>query len=70
MSTSALLRHGPAYMRSLVSGLGAWLQDRGHASVREIRGLKSAKQLDDARLLLRSQYMNLLSEYVPDQLPV
>jgi dihydroorotate dehydrogenase (fumarate) len=70
MSTSALLRHGPSYMRSLVSGLVAWLQDRGYASVREIRGLKSAKQLDDARLLLRSQYMNLLSEYIPDRLPV
>ena len=70
MSTSALLRHGPAYMRSLVAGVTRWLEDRGHGSVREIRGLKSAKQLDDARLLLRSQYMNLLSEYVPDRRPV
>jgi dihydroorotate dehydrogenase (fumarate) len=70
MSTSALLRHGPSYMRSLLTGVVAWLEDRGHASVGEIRGLKSAKQLEDARLLLRSQYMNLLSEYVPDRLPV
>jgi dihydroorotate dehydrogenase (fumarate) len=70
MSTSALLRHGPSHMRSLLAGVIAWLDDRGHASVGEIRGLKSAKQLEDARLLLRSQYMNLLSDYVPDRLPV
>jgi dihydroorotate dehydrogenase (fumarate) len=69
MSTSALLRHGPAYMGSLVSGVAAWLDERGHAAVGEIRGLKSAKQLEDARLLLRSQYMNLLSDYVPGRLP-
>jgi dihydroorotate dehydrogenase (fumarate) len=70
MSTSALLRHGPSYMGSLLGGVIAWLDDRGHASIGEIRGLKSAKQLEDARLLLRSQYMNLLSDYVPGRLPV
>jgi dihydroorotate dehydrogenase (fumarate) len=70
MSTSALLRHGPAHLRTLVAGVSAWLERHGHASVRAIRGLKSAKQLDDARVLLRSQYMNLLTEYVPDRLAV
>jgi dihydroorotate dehydrogenase (fumarate) len=70
MSTSALLRHGPSYIRTLVAGVIAWLEEHGHGSVRAIRGLKSAKQLDDARVLLRSQYMNLLSDYVPDRLAV
>jgi dihydroorotate dehydrogenase (fumarate) len=63
MTTSALLRHGPEYMRSLVSGVTAWLEERGCSSLREIRGLKSAQQLPDTRLLLRTQYMHLLSEY-------
>lgn len=70
MTTSALLRHGPGHMRSLIAGVVAWLEERGYDTVRGIRGLKSAKQLEDTRLLLRSQYMSLLSEYVPDRLPV
>jgi dihydroorotate dehydrogenase (fumarate) len=68
MTTSALLRHGPGHMRSLIAGVVAWLEERGYGTVREIRGLKSAKRLEDTRLLLRSQYMSLLSEYVPDRL--
>jgi len=68
MSTSALLRHGPGYMQTLVAGLSAWLGENGHASVSAIRGLKSVKQLDNAGELLRAQYMHLLTEYVPTQL--
>jgi len=68
MTTSALLRHGPAYIGGLVAGLDAWLEENGHASVSAIRGLKSLKQLDNVGELLRAQYMNLLTEYVPGQL--
>ena len=68
MTTSALLRHGPAYIGALVAGLDAWLEENGHASVSAIRGLKSLKQLDNVGELLRAQYMNLLTEYVPGQL--
>jgi dihydroorotate dehydrogenase (fumarate) len=66
MTTSALLRHGPTYMRSLVSGVNVWLEGRGCSGLSEIRGLKSAEQLNDSRLLLRTQYMHLLSEYSPE----
>jgi dihydroorotate dehydrogenase (fumarate) len=68
MTTSALLRHGPAYIRTLVSGLVAWLEQNGHPSVAAVRGLKSVKRLDNAAELLRAQYMNLITEYVPAQL--
>ena len=68
MTTSALLRHGPAYMRTLVEGLTAWLEKSGHPSVSAIRGLKSVKELDNAGEVLRVQYMKLLTEYVPRQL--
>ena len=33
MTTSALLRHGPGHLRSLVAGLETWLSARGFASV-------------------------------------
>jgi len=68
MTTSALLRHGPAYMRRLIAGLALWLDENRHPSVSAIRGLKSVKQLDNVGELLRAQYMNLLTEYVPSKL--
>jgi len=36
--------------------------------VSAIRGLKSVKQLDNMGELLRAQYMNLLTEYLPRHL--
>jgi dihydroorotate dehydrogenase (fumarate) len=68
MTTSALLRHGPAYMRTLITGLTSWLEENGHPSVATIRGLKSVGEEDNAVELLRAQYVRLLTEYVPRQL--
>ena len=67
MTTSALLRNGAAFMRTLVEDTAAWLEERGYPSIEAIRGLKSARNLDNASVLLRAQYMHLLSEYVPEQ---
>jgi dihydroorotate dehydrogenase (fumarate) len=39
MTASALLRHGPGHLRSLIDGLESWLDQRGFASVRAIKGL-------------------------------
>lgn len=68
MTTSALLRHGPTYMARLVAELSAWIEANGYPSVSAIRGLKSVKQLDNVGELLRAQYMNLLTEYLPRHL--
>jgi dihydroorotate dehydrogenase (fumarate) len=68
MTTSALLRHGPAYMRELIAGLSEWLEENGHTSVSAIRGLRRLDPLDSAGNLLRAQYMKLLTEYVPRHL--
>jgi len=68
MTTSALLRHGPGHLRTLVAGLEHWLQAHGHASADEVRGVLGAQRADAAAEMLRSQYMRLLSEYVPGRL--
>jgi dihydroorotate dehydrogenase (fumarate) len=68
MTASALLRHGPSCLQSMVAELAAWLDERGHPSVAAIRGLKSVKNLDDASEMLRAQYMHLLTEYLPGSL--
>lgn len=39
MTASALLRHGPEYLRTLVADLETWLARRGFASVGAIKGL-------------------------------
>ncbi len=68
MTTSALLRHGPGYLRKLVAGLEHWLQAHGYASADEVRGVLGSQRADAAAEMLRSQYMRLLSEYVPSRL--
>ena len=68
MTASALLRHGPSYMRTLTDGLKRWLGENGHLSVSAIRGLKSVDRLDDVGDLLRAQYMTLLAGYLPGRL--
>jgi dihydroorotate dehydrogenase (fumarate) len=39
MTTSSLLRHGPAHVTALLDGLTAWMDRKGIGSVAEIRGL-------------------------------
>jgi dihydroorotate dehydrogenase (fumarate) len=42
MTTSALLRHGPAHAATLIDGLTGWSERKGFASVTEYRGMLSA----------------------------
>jgi dihydroorotate dehydrogenase (fumarate) len=46
MTTSSLLRHGPAHVTALLDGLTAWMDSKGIGSVAEIRGLLAT--VDDA----------------------
>jgi len=68
MTTSALLRHGPQYMRVMRDGLERWLADNRFDSVDAIRSLKNAAHVDDADAFLRAQYVASLRDYVPGKL--
>jgi dihydroorotate dehydrogenase (fumarate) len=46
MTTSSLLRHGPAHVTALLDGLTTWMDRKGFGSVAEIRGLLAT--VDDA----------------------
>jgi dihydroorotate dehydrogenase (fumarate) len=64
MTTSALLRHGPGHMRSLIIGLEAWLSARGFASVTAIKGLmRHTPQDAQAGTQGRSDYIQGLLGY-------
>ena len=63
MTTSALLRHGPKHMRSLVDGLVKMLAARGFNSVDEIRGCMSRKNLKAPADFERANYVHMLQDY-------
>ena len=60
-TASALLRHGPEHMASLVDGLKRWLSESPFASIEEARGRLDASHLDHADAFLRAQYLRTLS---------
>jgi dihydroorotate dehydrogenase (fumarate) len=60
MTTSALLRHGPAHAAALRDGLEAWLRGRGFTSLAAARGLMIvARELDGAGYA-RAGYVGVL----------
>jgi dihydroorotate dehydrogenase (fumarate) len=60
MTTSALLRHGVGYMRTLLDGLTAWLDARNIDAVSRIRGRMSRRMLPDASAFDRANYITIL----------
>jgi len=69
MTTSALLRHGPGHLGTLVGGLERWLDENAFSSVKAIRGLRDAAQTGGRPAeLLRADYVKSLTGYVPKRL--
>ena len=60
MSTSALLLHGPEHLAVLRDGLVAWLEERGYASVAQMRGSVSARSVRDPDAFERANYVEAL----------
>jgi dihydroorotate dehydrogenase (fumarate) len=60
MTTSALLRHGPAHAAVLLDGLDRWLRARGFGSVGDARGLLSAAREQAGGRADRSGYVGVL----------
>ncbi len=64
MTTSALLRHGPKHMRSLIADLEGWLRARGFSSVAAIKGLMQVSHPGmEAEAQARSDYIGTLLGY-------
>ena len=69
MTTSALLRHGVAHMRTLVDGLSALLAARGIGRLDEVRGRMSRARLAEAAALERANYIHMLQGGCAGRLP-
>ena len=64
MTTSALLRHGTAYMAVLVQELAEWLDARG-VNVADIKGRMSRARLRDQSAYERANYIRILQGWRP-----
>lgn len=63
MMCAALLQHGPDYARTVITGLGAWLEEHEYSSVRELRGSMSQKAVADPAAYERANYMKTLQSF-------
>ena len=67
MMTSALLKHGPGHVASVVAELRAWLDAHDYRSVDELRGSASAATVGDPSAFERANYMATLHSWAaPD----
>jgi dihydroorotate dehydrogenase (fumarate) len=68
MTTSALLRNGPGYAAALVDGLKGWMEARAFASVGQMRGIMSHRNVANPAAFERANYLKMLesfkSEYI------
>ena len=61
MTTSALLRHGPAHARVLLDGLRAWMGRKGFSDLNAVRGLL-AKPADGEPAYGRAGYLSAIEQ--------
>jgi len=60
MSTSALLRHGPAHARVLLDGLKEWMERKGFSSLAAVRGMLA--QVDGGPAYSRTGYLSAIEQ--------
>jgi dihydroorotate dehydrogenase (fumarate) len=60
MTTSALLRHGPAHARALLDGLSSWMVRKGFGSVDDLRGMLAVPADVNAEEYERAGYVSAM----------
>jgi dihydroorotate dehydrogenase (fumarate) len=63
MTTSALLRHGVAYIARLLAGLTQWLSARDFTSLQKVRGVLSHQRANNPEAFERANYIKILQGY-------
>ena len=64
MTTSALLRHGAGYMRTLHNGLTGWIESR-ETTLAAMRGKMSLRRVKDPSAFERANYIRILQGWRP-----
>ncbi len=63
MVTSALIRNGPEHVATMNAQLREWMDEHGHESIPEMRGLASMAQADDPEAFERANYLRNLASH-------
>jgi dihydroorotate dehydrogenase (fumarate) len=63
MTTSALLRHGPAYAAKIEEDLLEWMEEHEYESILQMRGSMSSQSVAEPAAFERANYMKVLSSY-------
>jgi dihydroorotate dehydrogenase (fumarate) len=61
MTTSALLKHGPGHLRTLVRGLDEWMERKGFSAVASIKGSMSQRNVADPTAFERANYVKIIT---------
>ena len=76
MVASAVLRHGPGHVATMLDGLQDWMAEHDYESVTQLRGSASQQAVADPDAFLRANYLQTLTSWStphrvrPDRLPV
>ena len=63
MTTSALLRNGAGYLKTLVSDLSEWMERRDYESITQMKGSMSQQKVADPSAFERANYIKVLESY-------
>jgi dihydroorotate dehydrogenase (fumarate) len=63
MTTSALLRHGPGHLKTLVQEVTDWMERHDYKSIAQMKGSMSQKKVADPSAFERANYIKVLQSY-------
>jgi dihydroorotate dehydrogenase (fumarate) len=63
MTTSALLKHGPSHVQTLILGLETWLVEKQYESVKQMKGSLSQRNSPDPAAFERANYVKAITSY-------
>lgn len=60
---SALLKHGPGHLKSLLDGVKTWMEEHEYESIRQMQGCLSLARCPDPAAFERANYMRVLNSW-------
>ena len=63
MMASALFRHGPEHIGTVIEGMRSWLEEHEYTSVEQAKGSVSQMNVADPAAFARSNYMHMIASF-------
>ncbi len=63
MLAAAVLRYGPPWLEIVLTEVTSWLENKKYESVGQLKGSMSLKNIDDASVYHRGNYMKAVASY-------